>query len=180
MNKPIDSNKIVHSNNYCSFFVKKESLKNGKLTIDVIHHYYEVLENPINKYADKKKSLQLYQSFEEKYGSVEIDNLLKVKSWILENIFQMEQWVNLDRKDYLKIIFEFPDEIFEKEFNRYMIPNMYNKNDFNIQVDEEILGLPNQNMGMNSKKPYLESKSKKVKVPYLISEKGSTHTNVIF
>ena len=41
MNKPIDSKKIIHSNNYLSFFIKKESLFNGKLTQKII----DVLSN---------------------------------------------------------------------------------------------------------------------------------------
>lgn len=169
VNKPIDSNKIIHSINYCSFYVKKESLKNGKLTEEVIKHYYDVLKNPVKKYKGKKKSLELYLDFEEKNGRISIENLEKAKKWIQNNIFQMDSWMSLEGKDYLKIIFEFPVEVFEKEFRRYIIPNIYNKNDFNVEVKQQILGLSNQNMGMNPKKPYLENKSKKLKVPYLIS-----------
>ena len=36
MNKPIDGKKIIHSNNYLSFFIKKESLENGKLNDEMI------------------------------------------------------------------------------------------------------------------------------------------------
>lgn len=180
-NKAIEGKKIIHSISYCSFFVKKESLTNGKLTEEVIQNYYKVLEDPLtNKYKDKKESMELYQKFEVENGVVDVQNLTKAKSWILENIFQMEKWVDIKTKDYLKVIFEFPIEVFEKEFKRYTVPNMYNKNDFNVQVDKQIFGLPNQNMGMNAKKPFLESKSKKVKVPYLISEEDAIAQMLFF
>ena len=42
MNKPVDSKKIIHSNNYLSFFVKKESIVSGKLTDEMIDGYYEI------------------------------------------------------------------------------------------------------------------------------------------
>ena len=45
MNKPLDTNKVIHSNNYLSFFVKKESILNGKLTKDIVDEYYDILKN---------------------------------------------------------------------------------------------------------------------------------------
>ena len=53
---------------------------------------------------------------------------------------------------------------------RYLLPNLYNSNDFNRKQDGKILGLPNNNMGMNSKKPYLHHYSRKVTVPYLLDQ----------
>ena len=50
MNKPQDSTKIIHSNNYLSFWVKKDSLKNGKLTEKIIEQFYELLSHPEMKY----------------------------------------------------------------------------------------------------------------------------------
>ncbi|WP_195270589.1 type I-B CRISPR-associated protein Cas8b/Csh1 [Eubacterium sp. 1001713B170207_170306_E7] len=38
-----------------------------------------------------------------------------------------------------------------------------------MAVEEEIFGLPNDNMGLNAKKPYLENKTRKNTMPYLIS-----------
>ncbi|MCS4473106.1 hypothetical protein JQ038_17150 [Clostridium botulinum] len=56
MNKPIDSNKIIHSNNYLSFFVKKESVVNGKLNEKIIDDYYEILKNPEKNILKIKKN----------------------------------------------------------------------------------------------------------------------------
>lgn len=171
MNKPVDKQKIIHSNNYCSFFVKKESLKGGKLTSEGIVNYYDTLKDFSVKYAKKSKSLELYQAFEEKNGPVDCTSLEKAKTWILQNIFSLEKWCAIEGKDYLKIFFEFPLAVYEQEFERYLYPTIYNKNDFNIKTETGILGLPNQNMSMNDKKPFLENKSRKTKIPYLISIK---------
>ena len=39
MNKPMDMKKIIHSNNYLSFYLKKDNLTNGKLTNEIIEGY---------------------------------------------------------------------------------------------------------------------------------------------
>lgn len=49
MNKPIDGKKIIQSNNYLSFIIKKESLTNGKLCDERIEEYYNKLANPYLK-----------------------------------------------------------------------------------------------------------------------------------
>jgi len=168
MNKPIDGKKIIHSNNYLSFFVKKESFSNGKLTNEIINGYYDILLNPYIKYPKSKvKAHDVYKSLETEIGKVDTKLVEKIKSWIKENIFEIgNQYTG---KDYLKIFFECGEDDYIREGKRYFVPNIYNSNDFNIKISGEIFGLPNDNMGMNSKKPYLESKTRKVKVPYLIN-----------
>lgn len=170
--KPIDKKKIIQSNNYLSFVIKKESLVNGKLTNEIIDGYYEILENPIKKYDKSKKSKELYESIEERNGKVNIRRLSSVKEWIKDNIFNLLEKEDID-KGYLKIFFNFDNfdlSEYKKESEKYIIPNLYNSNDFNIKINGYVYGLPNDNMGLNSKKPYLENKSRKTKVPYLINQ----------
>lgn len=167
MNKPIDGKKIIQSNNYLSFIIKKESLTNGKLTNEIIDNYYKVLEDPLLKYS-KPKAVELYKAVEEEIDRPDKEKILKIKEWIKNNIFNLLE--DNSGKDYLKVFFHYKDEEFEREGKRYLVPNIYNSNDFNIKVGEEIYGLPNNNMGLNSKKPYLESKTRKAKVPYLINQ----------
>jgi len=168
MNKPIDRKKIIHSNNYFSFFVKKESLTNGKLTHEIIENYYAVLSNPSIKYSKSKNAAKIYESVEEELGKVDVNTLEKIKKWIKENIFNLN--IDITGKEYLKIFFEYPMEDYKREGKRYLIPNIYNSNDFNITVQEDIYGLPNDNMGLNEKKPYLENKTRKMTVPYLVDD----------
>lgn len=169
MNKPIDGKKIIQSNNYLSFIIKKESLANGKLCDERIEEYYNKLANPYLKY-DKGNSQKIYNSVEEELGKVDVVILDKIKTWIKENIFNLN--IDVSGKDYLKIFFEYPVEAYKKEGTRYLLPNIYNSNDFNINIGEEILGLPNDNMGLNAKKPYLENKTRKITVPYLANNEN--------
>lgn len=164
MNKPIDSKKIIQSNNYLSFIIKKESLTNGKLCDERIEEYYSKLANPYLKY-DKGNSKEIYKSIEKELGEVDVDILEKIKKWIKENIFNLN--IDITGKDYLKIFFEYPIDDYKREGKRYLIPNIYNNNDFNITLEKNIFGLPNNNMGLNAKKPYLENKTRKITVPYL-------------
>ena len=94
-----------------------------------------------------------------------------MKNWIKENIFKLdERNVDISGKGYLKIFIYLPIEKYECEGKRYLIPNVYNSNDFNEKLEDKLYGLPNNNMNLNSKKPYLENKSRKTKVPYLVDE----------
>lgn len=174
MNKPMDSGKIIHSNNIYSFFVKKESLQE-KLTVSNIDGYYSVLENPLKKYA-KANDKMLYQQVEQELGPVKQNELAIIHRWISENFraFIKEQEIDCSTKDYLKLFFIKTDrgktkQDFCSEGRRYIFPNIYNKNDFNVKCSDGIKGLPSNNMGMNSKKPYLENKTRKLKTPYMLS-----------
>jgi len=178
MNKPQDSEKIIHSNNYLSFWVKKESLEAGKLTQQIIDGYYDVLEYPERK-CEKTKSLSIYQKLEETIGPVDVEALRRNKEWIDTHIFSLKEYVmeklNIEidfrKKDYLKIFFEADKEIYLKEGDRYFIPNLYNSNQYNIAIQGEVYGLPDNNQGMNAKKPFLSIKTRKSAAPYLLNRK---------
>ncbi|MBE6051814.1 MAG: type I-B CRISPR-associated protein Cas8b/Csh1 [Clostridium sp.] len=166
MNKPIDGKKVIHSNNYLSFFIKKESLTNGKLTNEIIDNYYSLLSNPKKKY-EKNKGKDVYLNIEKEIGPVNIVVLEKIKKWIVDNIFNLDNSL-IEGKDYLKIFFDYPLNDYKREGIRYFIPNIYNSNDYNFNIGNKILGLPNDNMGMNSKKPYLDNKSRGMNLPYVL------------
>ena len=173
MNKPIDLKKIIHSNNYLSFWVKKDSIQNGKLTDDIIDNYYDVLKEPLKKYQAKPKARKVYKEVEKNLGKVDCELLERIRFWIKENIFNLD--IDMKNKDYLKIFFQFKDDnkktiaLYQKESERYLVPNIYNKNDYNEMINEEVYGLPSDNMGLNAKKPYLVTNTRKIKVPYLIN-----------
>ena len=167
-NKAIDPKKIIQSSNYLSFIIKKESLANGKVNNERIEEYYSILSDPEKKYSKSSIAKETYLTVEKEVGKVDVDRLNKIKSWIMNNIFNLP--IDVSGKDYLKIFFEYPMSEYKKENKRYLIPNIYNKSDFNIKVDDVIYGLPNDNMGMNSKKPYLENKTRSNNVPYLIDD----------
>ena len=174
MNKPVDSTKIIHSNNIYSFFVKKESLKE-KLGDANIDGYYSVLKDPYKKYA-KPNDKSLYKEIEKELGVVDQQELEVIYHWIKSNLRSLlkELGIDCNDKDYLKIFFvkndrETTKKLYFAEGKRYLLPNIYNKNDFNKMCKEGIKGLPSNNIGMNSKKPYLENKTRKEKMPYMIT-----------
>lgn len=162
------TNKNISSNNYLAFFVKKENVHNGKITNDIIEKYYSVLKDPLIKYT-KLKQKQLYEEVEKKNGKPDEKRIEKIEEWIKDNIYELVPKGSRD-KSYLKILFYYDLEEYRKESEKYILTNIYNSNDFNVTIDEQIYGLPNDNMGLNSKKPYLENKSRKEKVPYLLSQ----------
>lgn len=173
MNKPIDPNKIIHSNNIYTFYVKKENLhqSNGKLSSKVIEEYYNILKNPEVKYKSKPKSRKLYLNIEEKYGKPDIELIENIQSWVQKNIMEIAKKLDLN-KTYLKLFYDTSLNNYEKESERYIIPNIYNSTDYNVTINKKVYGLSDFNMGLNSKKPYLENKTRKSKLPMLVdSEK---------
>ena len=178
MNKPIDPKKIIHSNNYLSLAVKKESVTSGKLSEEIIQQYYEILRNPNKKYEKNPQARALYHVAEERLGQPDIEAIDKIEKFILANKEDIWKGINLEKKNYVKLFFVYQEEektkeIYKIESERYLIPNIYNNNNFNMEFEKGIVGLPNDNMGMNSKKPYLENKTRKVKVPYLLDQESA-------
>lgn len=173
MNKPVDPKKVIHSCQYLALSVKKESVLSGKLNKDIIKKYYTILKNPMSKYEKKSNSRKLYEKVEEEIGPVDYKLIESIEDYVLHtNIFE---GINLDKKDYVKIFFVFSDrnktlDYYKRENKRYLLPNLYNSNDYNIEDGNEILGLPNNNMNLNSKKPFLLNKTRKVKTPYLVNQ----------
>lgn len=167
MQKSIDTKKVIHSNNYLSFFIKKDNINENKLKEEIIDRYYDILKNPLIKY--KKEKAQMYKVVEEKYGQVNEERLEKYRNWIKQNIFSILESQNIKKdKNYLKIFFRNDINEYKKESEKYLIPNIYNKTDYNIEIDEKIYGLPNNNMNLNPKKPFLENRNRKNSIPYLI------------
>lgn len=142
MNKPVDSTKQIHSNNFYAFFVKKESLEK-KLTAESISGYYEVLKNPEKKYS-KPKDRSLYELVEEKLGKVDVKQAERIENWVKAELKNCIETLHIDtsKKDYFKIFFigndvEQSKENIKREGLRYIEPNIFNKNDYNQQ--EEIV-----------------------------------------
>ena len=175
MNKPIDPKKQIHSNNYLSFFVKKDALKDGKITKEIIEGYYKILEDPTIKYK-KGNARKIYDKTVQLIGELDREFLLEIKEWILS--FDFSRLVAGADKGYLKLFFILEDknttkQLHEKEGKRYLLPNLFKNNDFNVEVEGEIWGLPNDNLNMNESKPLLGHLDRNEKVPCLISQEDA-------
>ena len=55
MDKPVDPKKVIHSNNYLSFWVKQESLGNGKLNQEAIDRYFDVFKKSRKEICQVKR-----------------------------------------------------------------------------------------------------------------------------
>ena len=166
MNKPQDPGKTIHSNNYLSLFVKKESFNNGKMNDEAIERYFKALENPQDKY--KGKDLQMYNFINDNISEIDQERLLHNKQWLKEHIYNLEG-VDYNEKDYLKIFFEVDDQLYIDEGNRYLLTKIFNCNDYNVYDNGTVYGLPNYNLQLNAKKPFLENKTRMHKIPYMVS-----------
>jgi len=171
MNKAIDPKKKIHSNNFLSFYIKKDTvIGNKKISKDELNErikeYYKILLNPMEKYAGKKKSRELYHSIGDK---VDQNLALMCKELMIKHLDRILKEIEpLAFDNYVKIFIDQPIEKYEIESKRYIIPNIYNSNEYNIRIGHAIYGLTNQNMGLNSKKPYLEHKTMDNSIPYRV------------
>lgn len=172
MNKPMDPKKTIHSNQIYSFFIKKDSIREHKLTKSIIEGYKKNLLNPEEKY-NSKEGKELYKNIAEKLPKIEKDVVEDIFLWIEDNVNE-NLLENDNKKDYLKIFFVEEDldkslEVFKNEHKRYLIPNIFNSNDYNKRIGETIYGLSNNNMGLNAKKAFLENKTRRISTPYLVN-----------
>lgn len=166
-NKAIND-KNIHSNNYLTLFIKKENLFNGKINADTLSNYYEVFKDPYkNKYGSKPQLKKAYALMEDKHGKSNIERINKIESWVKENLFRL----NIENdKSYLKLFFLYDIEEYKKESEKYIVTNIYNSADYNTIINGVLYGVPNNNMGLNSKKPFLEQKSRKNSSPILLNQ----------
>ena len=173
MNKPMDPKKVIHSNQFYAFFIKKNTVFE-KLTDEILNGYKTNILEPKEKYKTKE-SLEIYTNISKELEPIDTELGEKIFEWIRNNIFILAEKYKKET-NYLKIFFisssiEETIEKYKNEYKRYIIPNIYNSNSYNLKIGDMVYGLSNNNMGLNSKKPYLENKTRKIKVPYLVSTK---------
>ena len=188
-NKPIDKKKKVRSNNYLTLFFKKQAIItediSKKLDDKIIIGYYDLLKNIEKKYTNKKDK-ESYESAAKDLEEIDLELLEKIENWVLKNKFWEDEKYNLKDKNYFKIFFVLKDdekrtkELYENEGKRYLLPNIYNKNDYNVKMEDEVIGLSGNNIGMNEKKPFLENKTRKTKAPILITQEEALNYSEIF
>ena len=180
MDKPQDPKKVIHSNNYCAFWVKWESFENGKMDMQALDRYFDVLKNPAEKYK-KPQDRKMYDYILDQVGEVDQEKLEQHRDWLKEHLFCLDELgLNLKKKNYLKVFFEEEESLYTKEEQRYLVTKIFNKNDYNMELDDQILGLPNDNLGLNAKKPFLENKTRKVTIPYMITTQEALQQRKFF
>lgn len=177
LSKYLESNKAVltepikrvHSNNYLSWFVKKDTLMESDKTLnrqDIIKmsaSYFDSLEGEALNKPVINDMLE---------GAFDQEKFQFCKTFLTDHFDQIENEVEANKaafSNYVKVFFDFDLSIYQRESNRYFYHKIFNSDAYNLHYEEELYGLSNFNMGLNGKKPYLEHKTMKRKAPYMIS-----------
>ncbi|WHH60986.1 hypothetical protein [Petroclostridium sp. X23] len=173
--KAVDKNKKIHSNNYFSLFIKKDTVfgtvKKKALTRleikEIVDNYFNILES--NKQGVKGKLVdELLSQIPVDVDTIILNRFREYLLKNLDNIINDLQSIEKSFEGYIKLFFYVDMEKYKQEYNRYLIPRVFNTNKYNIKIDGDIYGVSNNNISMNSKKPYLELKTMKCKAPYKI------------
>lgn len=184
------ANKNIHSNNYLSFYTKIEGVQDKskerdskKVDEDAITEYYDYFRNPEKRLRGKPEEKLLHDNCTTKFGEIDIDKINQVENWIKENLFNLIDFNNEQgsyRKSFLRILFYTDTEEYEREGNRYFLTRLYNTNKYNTKVNNLIYGLPDNNMGLNEKKPFLKNLTRKDQIPHYLSQEDVIKQKKLF
>ncbi|MDR0579600.1 MAG: hypothetical protein LBG21_03255 [Campylobacteraceae bacterium] len=83
-------------------------------------------------------------------------------------------------KNYIKIFFDEELEKYANESEIYLSLKIFNDSSYNKKIEDKIYGLSNSNMGLNSKKPFLEHKTKKISYPFMIKTDTAFRIKIFF
>lgn len=188
-NKFVDTiTKKLHNTNFLTLFMKLDTFisDNPKQAKQTLNEKY-LLENEWNEYINtffiqkisasdqKMRGIIGYSELKVWIESDERNELRKkILQFINKNSVDLIQWIHhlkheYKLKNYARIFFEAEANIYKREYLIYVYPNIFLKNDFNIETENGVYGVPSYNMGLNSKKPYLMHRTKKSNVPLLVS-----------
>lgn len=178
MNKPVDPKKKIHSNNMYSVAFKAGTLTEGadgeKQFMDAVIRYYSTLSAP-KKDGEKILSSYHIAPIQQKVLLENQEYVLSLTSYLKQQITEYK----LKANQYVKLYFHTAIEDYIRENQRYMIPKIFNSNDYNVALSGKIYGLSNSNMGMNAKKPFLEHKTTAFKVPFRINVEDALDTKKV-
>lgn len=98
---------------------------------------------------------------------------------IVENVINYIQFSNIET-DYIKIFIDVNIDEYKRVQALYWKERIFNKNDFNIEIENEVFGLSNSNISFSVDKPFNEHKTTKFKVPFRISQIDAISTKIFF
>ena len=162
--------KKIHNINYLSYFFKVE---NSDYVKDKIDEHFNILLN-FGKFKDKKDK-EVLESYQDILKDEDRKKDILEKCEILKNCFDeiIEVAKEKDIKNYIKIFFKEDLETYKKESEIYLSLKIFNDSSYNQKIENSIYGLSNSNMGLNSKKPFLENKTRKFSAPFLLKNEDA-------
>ena len=123
----------------------------------------ETFEDSINAYVEK--NLKLVEEDSKNlilYNEIKL-SLIKAINFVKENIFEyfkiIDKAGNVSNGDMdtnkILIFIDFPAEYFEESFKLYAKKNLFLGDDYNININDEVIGSPSNFHTYNRKKPFL-------------------------
>ncbi|MGI6605592.1 MAG: hypothetical protein ACOX2X_00805 [Peptococcia bacterium] len=167
MNKPVDPKKKIHSNNKFSLFCKLETFWNEGLNPQLEEHI-ERYFNALMTVKDKESAEILTTAGYKPLDKKDVEEYKQLFLSSLNEVGERIRTHNIRDNCYIKLFIDEKIDAYSYECGRYMLPKIFNCNNYNESVNGKVLGLSNTDMGMNAKKPYLEHKTTQYKVPYRI------------
>jgi len=174
--------KKIHNVNYLSLFMKIESF--------ISEDPKKIIKE--NAIKEQFKNLCNYQKFMKKNSSKEKEildtpkfkkqlfdrerrkDIVKKYRWIRDNLTStVELAKEHEIKNYIKIFFDEPIKKYKEESEIYYAIKIFNDITYSKKIEDEVFGLSDSNMGLNSKKPFLEQKTRKEKAPFLLKKEDA-------
>ena len=169
-NKSIDPpKKKIHNNNYLTLFVKAKEFipQNRDYFVQKLYENLKTFEN-----FKKREEKEVIESFKDyifdENRLKDIENKKKRFLEIFDDVLDKKSLIK--DSEYIRIFFDEDLNRYEKEAEIYFALKIYNKIETIRIIDGEIYGLSDFNMGLNSKKPYLEHKTRGFHLPFLIKK----------
>lgn len=165
--------KKICSNNIYTLFFKNtyilelcnENSSDKAVPINVFKKGIEKYYESLSKLGDKKEEKILLDKFYEEKEIIENKKRMLESFEIVIKDLENEK---LPKETWIKIFLEEEIEEYERVGKIYLSLKLFNTNDNNIKINDEIYGVNNYNFGLNSKKPFLELKSTPYKVSSLV------------
>lgn len=164
--------KSIHNNNYLTLFMKTDKF----LDVNIEHLKSKLFLTVLNfKNFINKNDKEIICGYKDRINIFSRKKDVVKKYQIIKNeLEKIKQKVkDLDVKNYIKIFFDEEIRLYKQESEIYLSLKIFNKNEYNQKITNSIYGLSNSNMGLNSKKPFLENKTRKSNIPFMIQNEDA-------
>ncbi len=167
-NKALDPpKKKIHNNNYLTLFVKAKEFESINK-----EHFSTKLYGSLRDFKSftKKEEVEIIQSFHDyifdERRQKDIEEKKRRFLEFFDDILQKKRMIK--EGEYIKIFFDENLKKYENEAKIYYALKIYNKIETIENIEDEIYGLSDFNMGLNTKKPYLEHKTRGFSLPFMV------------
>jgi len=168
--------KKIHNINYLSFFVKVESFNEKsekKLSLSSIKGQYLALLN--YKKFKKSKEKEILKNYFIYLNRCKRKKDIAQKYRFIENNIHKIIQIAQDNGvvNYVKVFFDANIDIYKQESEIYYAIKIFNDIAYSKKIEETVFGLSDSNMGLNSKKPFLELKTRKINSPFMLLDSNA-------